>query len=1244
LGKCFGRKLSYLAIKTDGTLWAWGKNDVGQLGLGNTTNQYSPVQVGSGTTWASVTAGYAQTLARKTDGTLWAWGSNEYGQLGIGNTTNQSDPVQVGSGTTWASVAAGSNHTLARKTDGTLWAWGYNGNGQLGIGNNTQQMVPVQVGSGTTWASVSAVGSYTLARKTNGTLWAWGDNYYGQLGIGTSGLYSEQYSPVQVGSGTTWASVTAGIFNTLAIKTDGTLWAWGYNDQGELGIGNTTNQSVPVQVGSGTTWASVTAGQYHTLAIKIDGTLWAWGSNGSGQLGIGNTTQQNNPVQMVGAAVTASQTVVVNTAGLTNNGPLTCSLTSVTLIGTGVGTYAYSGGSASVTTPGTYTVTVTGATGCTATTTVTQNTTAPTAGLTNNGPLTCSMTSVTLTATGSGTYAYSAGSSNITTPGTYTVTVTSTNGCTATATTEVMQDIATPSAGLGNNGPLTCSMTSVTLTATGSGTYAYSAGPSNITTPGTYTVTVTSTNGCTATATTEVMQDIATPSAGLGNNGPLTCSMTSVTLTATGSGTYAYSAGPSNITTPGTYTVTVTSTNGCTATATTEVMQDIATPSAGLTNNGPLTCTLTSVTLTGTGGGTYAYSAGPSNITTPGTYTVTVTSTNGCTATATIEVMQDITTPSAGLGNNGPLTCSMTSVTLTATGSGTYAYSAGPSNITTPSTYIVTVTSTNGCTATATTEVMQDIATPSAGLGNNGPLTCSMTSVTLTATGSGTYAYSAGPSNITTPGTYTVTVTSTNGCTATATTEVMQDITTPSAGLGNNGPLTCSMTSVTLTGTGGGTYAYSGGSASVSTAGAYTVTVTGSNGCTATATTVVIGSSTPPTATASNNGHVCEGGTATLSVNPNLPVGVTATYAWSGPAGTASTQNPNIPNMAPSKTGLYTVTVTYSNGCTATATTVLAINPKPVVSSVVGNCVSGIGRITVNATGTGLTYNRGTGAQTNNVFIGVANGTYMVTITNAIGCTATAKVTVNCAVCPTVVANSNSPVCTGGNIMLSVNPNLPVGVTATYSWSGPGGTATLQNPTISNATPTKAGIYTVTVTYSNGCTATASTTATMAPSIAGSIIGSSTFCIGGSAVLTATGGLNYVWSTSATTPSITITTAGTYVVTITNGLGCKRVSKTVTTTTCKNTTATMPETLLVTPNPFATRATIEFMTNSNGHTSINVYSIDGKQLATLYNANTQAGEIYQVTLDGANLPRGMYFVEMTNANGKKTLVKAVLSN
>jgi hypothetical protein len=430
----------------------------------------------------------------------------------------------------------------------------------------------------------------------------------------------------------------------------------------------------------------------------------------------------------------------------------------------------------------------------------------------------------------------------------------------------------------------------------------------------------------------------------------------------------------------------------------------------------------------------------------------------------------------------------------------------------------------------------------------------------------------------------------------------------------------------------------------VTTTGTYTVTITGTNGCTATATSVITGSTIPPIAVASNSGPVCEGSTINLSVNPNLPIGVTATYFWTGGAGTATTQNPSIKTMTPAKTGIYTVTVTYSNGCTATATTVLALNPKPTINSVVSNCAAGSATITVNATGTGLTYSIGGAPQTSNIFTSVANGTYTVTVTNSTGCTAKSTISVFCATCPIPLASNNGPVCAGGSINLMVAPNLPLGVTATYYWSGPGGTATIQNPTIANAAPNKAGIYTVTVTYSNGCTATASTIVTLSPSISGIILGPSSFCTGGSAVLTASGGGTYVWSTSATSAAITITTAGTYVVTITNGTGCRRISRTVTTTACKEIDEfAQQQNLSVTPNPFAERATIEFMTNSTGRTNVKVYSMEGKEVAILYNANTQAGEIYQVTLDGTNLPSGMYFVEMTNANGKKMLIKAMIS-
>lgn len=284
-------------------LFEWGRNDLGQLGIGNTTNYSSPKQVGSLTTWVHAANGpragiREATIAIKTDGTMWSWGSNYFGQLGLNIATNEtrSSPVQIGSGTDWATVAL-NRHALAVKTDGTLWAWGRNASGQLGTGNSSQQSSPVQVGSLTNWAGVSCGNDHSIAIKTNGTIWAWGKNEFGQLGINLGYQYIRN-SPTQIGSGTDWASVSAGDYSTFAIKTNGTLWAWGRNDSGELGLGNTTNYSSPKQVGSLTSWSKVAGGANHALALRTNGSLFSWGINGSGQLGLNNTTSYSSPMQV----------------------------------------------------------------------------------------------------------------------------------------------------------------------------------------------------------------------------------------------------------------------------------------------------------------------------------------------------------------------------------------------------------------------------------------------------------------------------------------------------------------------------------------------------------------------------------------------------------------------------------------------------------------------------------------------------------------------------------------------------------------------------------------------------------------------------------------------------------------------------------------------------------------------------------------------------------------------------------
>lgn len=286
-----------MALKTNGTLWAWGRNQYGQLGIGNTTNQTRPVQVGTASNWASVWANGNNGMhvaGLRSDGTLWSWGGNILGQLGIGNTTNQKTPVQVGTDADWASASPSYDHTVAIKNNGTIWAWGDNTNGQLGIGNTTPHNSPVQVGSDADWVSVYAGLRFTIAIKANGTLWAWGLNTSGQLGIGNT---TNQTSPVQVGTDVDWATIRAGASHVLAQKTDGTLWSWGDNQSGQLGDGTTNNRLSPAQVGTANDWIGVSAGFGGNAVMKADKTIWVWGSNGYGQLGINNRTDQTSATQ-----------------------------------------------------------------------------------------------------------------------------------------------------------------------------------------------------------------------------------------------------------------------------------------------------------------------------------------------------------------------------------------------------------------------------------------------------------------------------------------------------------------------------------------------------------------------------------------------------------------------------------------------------------------------------------------------------------------------------------------------------------------------------------------------------------------------------------------------------------------------------------------------------------------------------------------------------------------------------------
>ncbi len=708
------------------------------------------------------------------------------------------------------------------------------------------------------------------------------------------------------------------------------------------------------------------------------------------------------------ATATAVQVVgntVEPTVSLSNDGPLTCIKTDITVTVTtnddGSFTYSWTGPNGftsteqapSFTEAGTYTLEVTNPeNGCTATatTTIVEDIDEPTAAASNSNPITCKDDASQLTAsstTAGATFSWTGPSgftstqSNpvVSVAGTYTLTVTDpSNGCTATATTTIMEDTAEPDAQAAG-GEISCNTPTIELVGfsttpnvvfswNGPQGYAANGATANASIAGTYTLTVaTVDNGCFTMTSVEVTEDTVEPTVSLTNNGPLTCDQTSVNMTATTAGGVSYLwTGPNGFTATtanaiateaGTYTLTVTAANGCTASATTIVEGDTTQPVVTAENNGPLTCDQTSVQLTATATGAISYSwNGPDGyaantqnptITLPGVYTVTVMASNGCMESATTTVTEDTTPPTVDITGAGTITCDETSIDLTATGTNIASYAwSGPSGFTANTAditttvsgdYTVIVTAANGCTATATATILEDTTDPTASITNDGPLTCDKINVTLatTTTGAVTYAWT-GPGGytstatdpvITEPGTYTLIVTAANGCTATATTTVDQDITTPNASA-QGATLTCNETSVTLTGsstTTGVTYTWTGPggfnsndqSPLVNNEGTYTLTVTSANGCTATATAEVLKDDSVPEVNTTGGILTCMTTSVDLSATANV---TTASYSWIGPSGFTSTeQNPTV-----TEAGTYTVTVTGTNGCdverTATVT------------------------------------------------------------------------------------------------------------------------------------------------------------------------------------------------------------------------------------------------------------------------------------------------------------------------------------
>ena len=300
-----GGQFHTAAIRADGSLWTWGYNQNGQLGDGTFVNRLVPTQESSKDTgWVTVSAGGAHTLAIKKDGSLWAWGRNVNGQLGDGTNVDKAAPTSIGVKTpvvtdaagkaianVWNSVSAGASHSCARlQANAVIYCWGGNGRGQLGNSTTTDANLPVAVQTATgnfVGVAAAAGGFHTLAIAADGSLYAWGANEFGQLGLGTSVDATTARQVFPSTNTYNWAIVAGGDRHSLAIDSDGNLWAWGANLWGQLGDNTETDRPVPTLIGRDT-WYAISAGESHTAAIRSDGTLWTWGYNQTGQLGLGS--------------------------------------------------------------------------------------------------------------------------------------------------------------------------------------------------------------------------------------------------------------------------------------------------------------------------------------------------------------------------------------------------------------------------------------------------------------------------------------------------------------------------------------------------------------------------------------------------------------------------------------------------------------------------------------------------------------------------------------------------------------------------------------------------------------------------------------------------------------------------------------------------------------------------------------------------------------------------------------------
>jgi alpha-tubulin suppressor-like RCC1 family protein len=285
-----------------GTIWCWGYNASGQLGVGDLVARDAPVALATPQAALVLAAGYNHVCAIPSDHTLWCWGDNTEGQLGQSDSQgapNALVPTRVGDDSDWIGVAGGQGHSCGVRAPGTMWCWGRNTASDTGTNPGVEQIRgPAQVGTFTDWTAALDVGQdSSCGIRADGSLWCWGSNVFGQQGVAPES--DPVPAPRQVGTDTDWVEVSIDAFSTCAIKTGGSLWCWGRNAEGQLGVGDATDRYTPTDVAPQSQWKQTSVGRFHACATEADGTVDCMGENSNGQLGLGDTTRRNVPTPVL---------------------------------------------------------------------------------------------------------------------------------------------------------------------------------------------------------------------------------------------------------------------------------------------------------------------------------------------------------------------------------------------------------------------------------------------------------------------------------------------------------------------------------------------------------------------------------------------------------------------------------------------------------------------------------------------------------------------------------------------------------------------------------------------------------------------------------------------------------------------------------------------------------------------------------------------------------------------------------